>query len=617
MKLEQVLDNLNSFEKNSFLKIIDGILAENPKNYNQVEKILSETSKDLKNIDNINISKVFGLIKEEFKSYVQNEFTNTSSQLDIIIDLISREGNAIMKQDWFARLYEKELNQFEQKVKSFKNAIDSENSDFEEHRLRDYRIYRNCLKTAFHNDELNNQEKKITTDELSILITLSKQLGLSQEEIKLINYSILPIHKHEVDDLINELKNIGVIFYSKKNSRVFVADEIVSVLRKVRGKEVSDKFFRRVLINLKEPMINLVCRKHNIHWKGVELELKINTIIKEGIAFRSLLAEDIFKEGTNLTDRKKFLNDFFNNKLKISPAIKGILIEDKIENLVNYFENLERDEKVGISIDGYDRLLSDIAAVIPNFAETVRKKYEFQEENIFKSSFLLDYNIKPRDILELISSDKISDFIDKMEIKSRGDIITNILETYKDSENLFIENYELLAYRDYNGLKENGIVIKEAELGVKFEELTKSIFEQLGFEVDEELRKSLNTTRDKADVLLNIGSDEIIIVECKTRKDKGYNKFSTVSRQLKSYSKRINDKGYKVIKSLLIAPEFSDEFVKECGIEYELNLSLISANSMIKILDGFKNSKLKQFPHNLLMRDVVIQESRVINAITR
>ena len=58
MKLEKVLDNLNSFEKNSFLKILDSILSENPKNVNEVDKILSETSKDLKNIDNINIAKV-------------------------------------------------------------------------------------------------------------------------------------------------------------------------------------------------------------------------------------------------------------------------------------------------------------------------------------------------------------------------------------------------------------------------------------------------------------------------------------------------------------------------------------------------------------------------------
>ena len=73
--------------------------------------------------------------------------------------------------------------------------------------------------------------------------------------------------------------------------------------------------------------------------------------------------------------------------------------------------------------------------------------------------------------------------------------------------------------------------------------------------------------------------------------------------------------GYKVIKSLLIAPEFSDDFIKDCGLDYELNLSLITANSLYKILEGFKESKHVTLPHNLFMRDVLIQEDRIIKAI--
>lgn len=68
-------------------------------------------------------------------------------------------------------------------------------------------------------------------------------------------------------------------------------------------------------------------------------------------------------------------------------------------------------------------------------------------------------------------------------------------------------------------------------------------------------------------------------------------------------------------KSLLIAPEFTDEFINECEIEYELNLSLIKASSLLKILEGFKDSKHKKLPYELLMRDVLIQEDRILKAI--
>src|SRR5690554_4153385 len=230
MKLEKILANLNSFEKNSFLKIIDGILANEPKNLKEVEKILSDSSKDLKNMDNINVAMVFNLVQDEFRKCIRDEFVNTTSQLDILSDIVSKDGNSIMKQDWFARLYEKELTKLDKRLKEFKMVLESGKGDISEERLRDYKIYKACLFTAYNNDEDNNQERKVTADEQSIIMTLSLQLGLSLEEIKLINHLIIPVQKQDIDTVINYLKNIGVIFYSKKTSTIYVADEVTRIL---------------------------------------------------------------------------------------------------------------------------------------------------------------------------------------------------------------------------------------------------------------------------------------------------------------------------------------------------------------------------------------------------
>ena len=297
--------------------------------------------------------------------------------------------------------------------------------------------------------------------------------------------------------------------------------------------------------------------------------------------------------------------------------MRGAIIEEKIDNLIKYFEDIERDEKVSISIDGYEKLLKDLGDTLPNLNQQLRNEFEFQEENVFKSDFLLAYNIKPRDVLEIISETELDQFSKAKAIKTRGDLILNILDSYKDAANLYLENYENIGFRNLAALKESGIAIKESELGNKFEELTKTIFIKLGFNVDEALRKQLNTAKDKTDIIINLGNNELILAECKTIKDSGYNKFSSVSRQLKAYSDLLKLNNYKVIKSLLIAPNFSDDFVKDCGIDYELNLSLITASSLINILNGFKNSKHKQFPYNLLMRDVLIQEDRVLAAIEK
>lgn len=616
MKLERILEHLNSFEKNSFLKIIDSILANNPKNALEVEKILSDKSRDLKNMDNINVAKVFNLVQDEFAEFISEEFANSTSQLDILTDLISRDGKCILKQDWFARLYERELLNFNNKLKSFQNSIESEKSEIDEHRKRDYKIYRACLHTAYFNDEENNQEKKITRDEQSMLLTLANQLGLSQEESKLINYLIIPIVKYNIDTVINDLKSNGVIFFSKKTNTIFVADEIVRILRKTRGKEIGDKFFRRVLRLFREPVINIICKKHNVDWR-LPLDQKIKNIINSGISFTDILINDIQKEKATLTEKKHFINEFCDEELNISPSIKGVTIEEKVANLIKYFEEIEQDEKVGISIEGYEKLLIELGDVLPQLNESLRNELEFQEANVLNSHFLLCYNIKPRDILEMISAKDLELFVTIKLIKTRGDLILNILDAYKDSANLYLENYTNIGFRNLAALKENGIILKEAEIGIKFEELTKAIFIKLGFNVDEELRKKLNTDKDKTDIVINLGNFDIILIECKTSKDSSYNKFSSVSRQLKAYSNLAKLNNFKVIKSLLVAPDFSPDFIKDCGIDYELNLSLITATTLNKILSAFKNSKLKAFPHNLLMRDVLIQEDRILTAIEK
>lgn len=456
--------------------------------------------------------------------------------------------------------------------------------------------------------------QKITSDELSIILTLSKQLGLSQEEIKLINYSILPIKKYEIQDVVNNLKNLGVVFFSKKDNTIYVADEMVRLLRRVRQKEIADKFYRRTLKLLKEPVINQIAKSHNIDRK-LNVSQKIEGIIKEGISFSGLLSNDIYKEGMTLTEKKKTLNELFEKGLNLT-NLKGNTLEDKIKSLIEYFENVEKDEKVGISLDGFQKMLNELDKSLPKLNKELKEQFEMQEEYVLNANLLLDYNIKPRDILDLLNKQDLLKFIKDNKIKQRGEELLNILDHYKDVENLYLENFENVAYRNLNLLKENGIIVTEPQLGLKFEELTKIIFKGLGFNVDDKLKNQIKTQNDMIDILLNLNKDEIIIVECKTIKEKGYNKFSTVSRQLKSYQNIALKNNLRIVKILLVAPEFSDDFIYDCEMDTEMNLSLITASSLIKIFNGFKSSKYQEFPH-VLFRDIVINEERILKALSK
>jgi hypothetical protein len=349
----------------------------------------------------------------------------------------------------------------------------------------------------------------------------------------------------------------------------------------------------------------------------LDYEAKIKRIIKEGISFSNLLINLIHKDGTNLPEKKKVIIDIWENGLKICTPLKGVTLEEKIDNIISYFNELEKDEKVGISVEGYEKLLFDLNEVLKTFKSQVIKEFEMPEETVLNSSNLLDFNIKPRDILDILTLEDLKNFITIKKLKSRGDLAQNILDAYKDAENLMIENYEAIGFRNLNLLKDNGINVKESDLGLKFEEITKTIFEKLGFNVDEKIKKSLNTAKDKIDIIINLGNNEIIIVECKTVKESGYNKFSSVSRQIKAYADLAKKNGLNVAKSLLVAPDFSDDFVNDCDLEFEVNLSLITASSLVNILEGFKNSKHKQFPYQLLLKDVLIKEERILKAISK
>ena len=614
MKLEKILDKLGSLEKNSFIKIIDNKISRNPKNAKEIEKILSASDKGLKNADNINVVNIFNLISEEFEEHIICEFNEANSQLDILIDIIIRDGNCIMKQDWFSRLYENEIKNLRTRIKELDIELESEKSDISEHRKRDYRIYKNCLHTAYHNDTSNNRETKVTSDELSIILTLAKQLDLSQEEIKFINYSVLPIKKIEIQDVINHLKNMGILFFSKKDNCIYIPDEIVRLLRNVREKEVAEKYFRRTLQILREPTINQIAKNHNIDRK-LSVAQKIEKIIKDGISFTAILANEIYKDGISLTEKKKFLAEIVEKGLNII-NLKGNTLEDKISSLVEYFNNIEKDDKVGISHDGYDKMLTELNQSLPKLNKEIKEQFELQDEYVLNAAFLLDYNIKPRDILDLVSKPDLTQFIKDNGVKQRGDDILNILEHYKDVENLYMENYANVGYRNLNLLKENGIQIKESELGLKFEELTKVIFKGLGFNVDEKLKNELNTQKDMIDVLLNLSNNEIIIIECKTIKEKGYNKFSSVSRQLKSYQNLALKNNLRIVKILLVAPEFSDDFIYDCEMDTEMNLSLITSTTLSVIFEAFKLSKYTVFPH-VLFRDILINEERVSKALSK
>lgn len=616
MKLERILERLNSLEKGQFIKIVNNLSSEE-KNNPRLEAILSQADSNLKNADAIQLTQAFDALSERYVSFVMEDYSKVSSQLDILLNIITRDGNCIMRLDWFAKLYEEEIKKQKKAIEAFKADVNADKPSMDPLRVRDYKTFAACLKTAYFNDTASNFSPKITSDEQSILDSLANALELSLDERTMIKYSVLGIKKApNIEDVVAELKDKGLIFLSKKNNVIYVADEVITLARRIRGREIADKYFRRVLLQLKEPQINLICRKHGIDVKLAYNE-KLESIIASGVSFSDVLKEDIYKGDVKLVDKKKILSELCDEKLAISPAIKGSTLDDKVNNLIAYFAKLYGDEKIGISTGGYERLLLDIAANIKGAEKTVRESYQLQEEDVMHGEFLTDFNIMPRDVLELFPVESLSVLCEAKEIKTRGNIVENILAAYKDTEDLLVENYEAIGFRDINSLKENGIILSEAELGSTFEDVTKYIFGKLGLDVDEKLRKKLNTDKDKMDILLRTGEKSVILVECKTVKENGYNKFSSISRQVKAYKNLLERNDFAVDRIFIVAPDFSEDFVADCGDDFSLPITLLKATSLAAIYNTVKTIGAGRFSIQMLTRDILVQEDRIIRALKK
>jgi len=202
-----------------------------------------------------------------------------------------------------------------------------------------------------------------------------------------------------------------------------------------------------------------------------------------------------------------------------------------------------------------------------------------------------------------------------MGLSKRGDARANILDSFADATDKLIENYGLLARRDVNALKEIGVEISEAELGVKFEEITKVMLDTLGFNVDEELRRRLNTSKDKSDILLSLSEDDIIIGEAKTCKDGDFAKYSSTSRQVKSYVNRCENAGKRVAQVLIIAPSFSNDFINNAEMDTEVNISLLEANGLKKIYDAFNSRRNPRFSERLFTKGGLLKAELIAKNI--
>ncbi|MEI8633332.1 hypothetical protein P4S72_17270 [Vibrio sp. PP-XX7] len=96
----------------------------------------------------------------------------------------------------------------------------------------------------------------------------------------------------------------------------------------------------------------------------------------------------------------------------------------------------------------------------------------------------------------------------------------------------------------------------------------------------------------------------MIVGEVKSFKNGQFAKYSSTSRQVKAYVKRCESSGRRVAQVLIIAPAFSDDFIDAADMDTEINISLLEAEGLQKILSAYKQRRHPNFSPKLLTKGV-------------
>ncbi|WP_020405996.1 hypothetical protein [Hahella ganghwensis] len=621
MKLTQVLGQLNQIEKSKFINALDKVCQSAGDTDSKLSRELNSIDGQLKSASSNEITRLFFAVKAHFVQYLKETLALEGPQLTLLTNILSRDGNCVARTSWIEKLYDIEHRGLTRLSKTLAEEIKDASDANKFDRGNRLSIYRDCFEVAYHNDERINRQAKISDDERTILNILMERLDITRQEAAAIEHQIIPVPANGVLDALNSLREYGIVFINKRTNKVFVPDEIVQILNTIQGKALPDKYLVRILRSMSDPELSNILKAHDQQIRGVDRQDKIKYVLRAGFSVHNLLAEDMHDPKSQVSDRKDRLKSMIDD-LDLEVDKIGTTIQERIDLIVNSLNGAEDREFKALTSSGFNELLAFLETLTPareptpsSVIKRLQDTFEIEPIEIMDTEALRSLSITPVDILYLYSNDEMKTIRNDLGLSKRQDPRKAILESFASATDKLIENYELLAQRDMKGLETAGVHIRESELGSKFEESTRALLGQLGLDVDEELRKQLSTTKDKMDIVLSLSEDDLIVGEAKSFKNGDFSKYSTTSRQVKSYVNRCEGQGKRVQQVLIIAPGFSEDFIEAAEMDADVNISLLEARGLKKIVDAYKARRNPKFTAKLLSKggllkaDLIAKES--------
>lgn len=624
MQLQQALVTLNQIEKSKFINCLDKLCTLAAAGNKTVSDTLDKVNRQIKDASGSQVTQLFYAVKDDFKQQLANEIAMSDASLDLMVNILSRDGNGVARLSWIEQLFLKEWQALDALARHLKQQIDQEQLEGfgHQHRLK---IFYDCITEAHANDTRANREATISDDERGILNILAKHLKISADEVAAIEHLIASVtaDKENIDGCIQKLREMGAIFINRKTSEVIVVDEVVTILNEIQGKLLPNKYFVRILRVLTDAELSSILKTYGKPIRGVSRVDKIDACLNSGLSIIDVLSNDIFPEKTNLNAKKERLKSLISD-LNIQVDKIGSTVEERITVILDSLRSGSELEFNMLSATSYKEMFDTLSLHFEGYTPDgkpedlnarLRGEFELETAEDITTERLRLLSITPADVLYAMSNDEIKSLREALHLPRKGNARLHMMKAFESASDKLIENYELLAKRDLNGLRGAGVEIAESEIGLKFEETTKAILEDLGLRVDEDLRKEINTAKDKVDIILSISDDDIIVAEAKTSKSGDFAKYSSTSRQVKAYANRCESFGRRVAQVLIVAPRFSDDFIMSAEMDPEINISLLTAEGLKLIYEAFKGKKKATFSPKLLSKGGLLKAELIAKSL--
>lgn len=465
MKLQQVLSSLNQIEKSKFINNLDKLCTIAELGNEHVSKTLDKMNRQIKDASGSEITQLFQIVSEDFKESLKEQLALSGPSVALLVNILTRDGNSVARTGWVEQLYVRELDLLNYTSRELLSEIESAPADGFDRPQR-LKIFKECLEVAYNNDLRINRQAHISDDERSILNKLAYHLQISPDETAAIEHLSNPVKagKETVDECLQNLREMGVIFVNRKSSEVLIPDEVVSVLNEIQGKELADKHVMRILRTFSDPELSNILKSYGKRIRGVDRSDKISTIMHCATSIREILTTYLFDKEDNINKRKDRLKVLMSD-LAIETDRLGTTLDDRISLIISSLSSSSDNEFNSISItsykDMYMALENCFVGIGSNgsperLSERLKKEFELEDNEEINIERLRALSITPHDVLYILSNDEIKQIRSSLGLSNRGNPRLTIIESFANAIDKLIENYGALARRDLAKLKSVG-----------------------------------------------------------------------------------------------------------------------------------------------------------------